>query len=57
MNSADIQNLSSIHDQIIAYSRYVHSINDNGYLGAAELGETIAERLSALIEDIIERTE
>jgi hypothetical protein len=49
MNSVKVQDLAVIRDLILAYSVYVAAINEAGYKGAAELGETIAEKLTELI--------
>jgi hypothetical protein len=51
-NNIDLQELISIRDQMIAYSVLVGVINKGGLRGLSELGETIAEKLSAFINEL-----
>jgi hypothetical protein len=48
----NIQTLISIREQMIAFSVLVGAVNADGLRGVSELGEAIAEQLSAFIEEI-----
>jgi hypothetical protein len=46
------EDLTSVRDQIIAYSVLVKAVNNGGVCGVSELGETLAEKLSEIIEEL-----
>jgi hypothetical protein len=51
MNNVQVQDLAVIRDRLMAYLILVSAINTSGYRGAVELGESIVEQLTALIEE------
>jgi hypothetical protein len=46
------EDLTSVRDQMIAYSVLVKVVNEGGLCGVSELGETLAEKLSEIIEEL-----